>query len=144
MSSDLSPPPEGWVHRHPVTVQFDEVDQYGIVHHTKYFIYFERARVQLMGLLGLRPGSGNEFGLIVAAAEARFRSSARFLDELVVEQGARKVGASRIELAYRILRGEDLICTAELVLAFVDGEGTPCRAPHDVRAGLKRMGTPGD
>ena len=49
--------PEGWVHRHPVRVEFDEVDQYGIVHHARYWIYCERARVELMGTLGMRADS---------------------------------------------------------------------------------------
>ena len=188
---------EGWIHRTPVRVQFDEVDQYGIVHHTKYFIYFERARVELMGVLGMRadlmaptappervssaprpdlggaprskgsdpapsslldlgPGSPriqrpsgtvgtipDGLGLIVAGADVKFRASARFLDDLVVEQGCRKVGASRIELAYRILRGVEIVCTAVLVLAFVGQDGRPCRSPDHIRAGLKRMGEPG-
>ncbi len=129
------------LHRYPVRVQFDEVDQYGIVHHTKYFVYFERARVDLMGRLGMRDET---MGLIVAAAEVKFRASAKFLDELVVEQGCPRAGASRIVLAYRIVRPADgaVICTAELTLAFVDGTGRPCRAPDAIRAGLKELGAP--
>lgn len=133
---------EGWIHRTDVQVQFDEVDQYGIVHHTKYFIYFERARVQLMGLLGMRADLTDGLGLIVAGIDAKFRASARFLDRLVVEQGSRKVGASRIELSYRISRDHETICTALLVLAFVAEDGRPCRAPDHIREGLKRMGDP--
>ncbi|MCP4872194.1 MAG: acyl-CoA thioesterase [Proteobacteria bacterium] len=133
------------IHTYPVRVQFDEVDQYGIVHHTKYFLYFERARVDLMGALGMKPGMDEEYGLIVASAEIKFRASAKFLDDLVVEQGCRKTGASRIVLAYRIVRPADsaVITTADLTLAFVDSTGRPCRAPDDIRAGLKAMGVPG-
>jgi len=134
------------VHAYPVRVQFDEVDQYGIVHHTKYFLYFERARVELMGRLGMSPGMAEELGLIVASAEIKFRASARFLDDLVVEQGCRRAGASRIVLAYRIVRPADdaVIVTAELTLAFVDTTGRPCRAPDRIREGLGLMGVPGE
>jgi len=136
--------PEGWLHRYPVTVQFDEVDQYGIVHHTRYLVYMERARVALLGELGMRPGGLEEtqLGLIVSSIETKFRASGLFLDELVVEQGCRSAGASRVQLSYAIRRGETLLTTAELVLAFVDKTGRPCRAPADIRAGLKRMGVP--
>ena len=143
--SDIVAPAEGWVHRYPVQVQFDEVDQYGIVHHPRYFVFFERARVQLMGRLGMtidRPEVSG-LGLIVASAEIKFLRSAHFLDDLVVEQGCRQAGASRIGLAYRILRGQEVIAKAELVLAFVDAEGRPCRAPSDIRGGLAKMGVPG-
>lgn len=145
MSAPTSPP-EGWVHRYPLRVQFDEVDQYGIVHHPRYFVFFERARVELMGLLGMtvsRPEVSG-LGLIVASAEVKFLRSASFLDELVVEQGCRQSGASRIKLVYRILRGDEVMARAELVLAFVDASGRPCRAPADIREGLAGMGVPGE
>jgi acyl-CoA thioester hydrolase len=138
--------PEGWVHRYPVTVQFDEVDQYGIVHHPRYLVFFERARVELMGQLGMtvsRPEITG-LGLIVASAEVKFLRSAGFLDELVVEQGCSQAGASRIKLVYRILRGNEVMAKAELVLAFVDASGRPCRAPSDIREGLAHMGVPGE
>jgi acyl-CoA thioester hydrolase len=138
--------PEGWIHRYPLRVQFDEVDQYGIVHHPRYFVFFERARVELMGLLGMtvsRPEISG-LGLIVASAEVKFLRSASFLDELVVEQGCRQSGASRIKLVYRILRGDEVMAKSELVLAFVDASGRPCRAPADIREGLAGMGVPGE
>ncbi len=135
--------PDGWVHRYPLKVQFDEVDAYGIVHHPRYFVYCERARVELMGLLGMRPDQHDGLGLVVVAAEARFRSSARFLDDLVVEQGCRRAGASRIELAYRLVRGGEALVTIDLTLAFVGPDGKPTRAPQLLRDGLGRMGVPG-
>ena len=144
--SEFIEEPEGWVHRYSLRVQFDEVDQYGIVHHPRYFVFFERARVELMGLLGMtvdRPEISG-LGLIVASAQVQFLRSAAFLDELVVEQGCRQAGASRISLVYRILRGDEVLAKAELVLAFVDGTGRPCRAPADIRSGLGRMGVPGE
>jgi len=135
---------EGWIHRYPVTVQFDEVDQYGIVHHTRYLVFMERARVALLGELGMRPGGLEEtqLGLIVSSIETKFKSSGLFLDELVVEQGCRTAGASRVQLSYVIRRGETVLTTAELVLAFVDKTGRPCRAPAEIRAGLQKMGVP--
>jgi len=135
---------EGWIHRYPVRVQFDEVDQYGIVHHTRYLVYMERARVQLLGELGMRPGGLEEtqLGLIVSKMEVRFKASGQFLDELIVEQGCRSAGASRIELAYRITRDDTTLVEANLVLAFVDKTGRPCRAPDSLRSGLGSMGTP--
>lgn len=136
--------PEGWVHRYPVRVQFDEVDQYGIVHHSKFLIFFERARVDLLAELMKRGGgTALDFTLIVASANVRYRSSARFLDDVEVEQGVRRMGASRLELGYRVVRGEEVLADAELVLAFVGPEGRPVRAPTPLREALSRMGAPG-
>lgn len=136
--------PDGWLHHHPVTVQFEDVDQYGIVHHPRYLLFMERGRVQLMRELGVGAGAldGQSLGLIVARADVRFLQSARFLDELVVQQGCIRAGASRIELAYRIVRGGSAVCVATLTLAFVDGTGKPTRAPAHIREQLRAMGTP--
>ena len=138
--------PDGWVHEHPVLVEFDEVDQYGIVHHSRYWIYCERARVQLMGLLGMSPDSlnGKRVGLVVVEAKIKYRTPARFLDRLTVEQGCRRIGASRTVLCYRIRRGSAVVADAEMILAFVDGSGKPVRAPASLREGLQRMGVPGE
>jgi acyl-CoA thioester hydrolase len=137
--------PERWVHEFPVRVQFDEVDQYGIVHHARYWIYCERARVELMGVLGMRADSldGDLLGLVVVEATVQYKTPSRFLDELIVEQGCRRIGASRTVLCYRIRRGSTVIANAEMVLAFVDGTGRPVRAPTLLRDGLQRMGIPG-
>lgn len=136
---------EGWLHHTAVTVQFEDVDQYGIVHHPRYLLFMERGRVQLMRELGVGAGAldGSELGLIVARADVRFLSSARFLDELIVQQGCARAGASRIELVYRVARGDVALCEATLTLAFVDGTGRPTRAPSTIREQLKAMGVPG-
>lgn len=138
-------PPEGWVHEYPLRVQFEDVDQYGIVHHPRYLLFMERARVDLMGRIGMRADrlGGEHLGLIVAKAEVRFLRSARFLDELVVQQGCSKAGASRIVLEYVLRRASDRICQAQLTLAFVDGSGRPVRAPGDIKGELVRLGVPG-
>lgn len=137
---------DGGIHRYPLRVQFDDVDQYGIVHHPRYLIYMERARVDLMGHLGMRADrlDGRHLGLIVAKVEVKFLRSARFLDDLLVEQGCGKVGASRVIFAYRIARADETICTATLTLAFVDSSGKPVRAPEDLRGGLAGLGLPAD
>ncbi len=137
-------PPEGWIHEYPLRVQFEDVDQYGIVHHPRYLLFMERARVDLMGRIGMRADrlGGEHLGLIVVKAEVRFLRSARFLDELIVAQGCSKAGASRIVLDYALRRGPDPICAAQLTLAFVDGSGRPVRAPADLKAELVRLGIP--
>ncbi len=138
-------PSEGWIHEYPLRVQFEDVDQYGIVHHPRYLLFMERARVDLMGRIGMRADNlgGEHLGLIVVKAEVRFLRSARFLDELVVEQGCSKAGASRILLDYLLTRGGEKICQAQLTLAFVDRTGRPVRAPADIKAELVRLGVPG-
>jgi acyl-CoA thioester hydrolase len=133
---------EPFLHTYPLRVQFDEVDQYGIVHHSRYLIYLERARVDLLAELQKRGGGlPLDFTLIVVSADIKYRTPARFLDELIVEQSVHKMGASKLQLKYRIGRGKDTIVDALLVLAFVSTDGRPIRAPDVLREALLFLGT---
>lgn len=145
----MLPIPEGWIHEYAVFVQFEDVDPYSMVHHPRYLFFCERARVELMGRLGMRAEAargegeaGEAVGLVVLDAHLRYRTPARFLDELVVRQGVHRIGSARVDLDYCIQRGDERICEASLQLAFVRAGGRPCRAPATVRAGLARMGSP--
>lgn len=138
----------GWIHEHEVLVQFEDVDQYGMVHHPRYLMFMERARVALLGQIGMRaedarePEPGRVMGLVVLEVQLRYRKPARFLDQLVVRQGVRKLGAARIELDYAVERGAERIAEGHLQLAFVTAGGKPCRPSPSLRAALARMGSP--
>jgi len=123
-----------------VRVAFDEVDMYGIVHHSKLLVYLERARIALFVGGGINPGTLQEtgFGLIVVETELKFRSPARFGDELQVETRVLRVSPVTVTLDYRIVRGADAILTGTMRLAAVDGEGRPTRMPAPAREILER------
>lgn len=135
-------PPMTTPHRTPITVAFDEVDMYGIVHHSKLLIYLERARIALFTSGGMTPGTIEEtgFGLVVVDAELRFKLAARFPDELVVETVADRVTAATITLSYRILRGRDVILEARTRLAAIGRDGKPLRIPQRAREVLAPYG----
>jgi acyl-CoA thioester hydrolase len=122
-------------HHTSVTVAFDEVDMYGIVHHSKLLIYLERARIALFTQGGMTPGGLEEtgFGLVLVDATLRFKAPARFPDELVVETLCERVTAATIVLSYRILRGRDVILQATTRLAAISRDGTPIRIPAGAR-----------
>jgi len=122
-------------HHTPITVAFDEVDMYGIVHHSKLLIYLERARIALFTQGGMTPGGLEEtgFGLVLVDASLRFKTPARFPDELVVETVTERVTLATIVLSYRILRGRDVILEATTRLAAISGDGKPIRIPPRAR-----------
>ncbi len=124
------------VHRHRFRVRYGETDQMGYVHHSVYLLYFEEGRTGLMRDLGRPYAALEREGTILPVAEAslRFRTPARYDEELIVEARVAEVTGVRVRFDYRVLHAEDGSLAAEghTTLASCDGEGRPRRMPADL------------
>ncbi len=101
-----------------VRVRYAETDQMGVVYHANYLVWFEVGRVELMRSLGFdyRTLEAEEGCMIaVVEATARYRSPARYDDELVIRTRFKGVRGSIVQFAYAIVRARDekLLCTGE-------------------------------
>jgi acyl-CoA thioester hydrolase len=106
---------------YPVTVQFEDVDSYRIVHHTKLVTYLERGRVHFLSRAGFDIRSKNH-EMVLYTITMTFKKPARFLDELIVSVYLQSRETFKCTLAYRITRDNELIAKAETEIAFVDTE----------------------
>ncbi|WP_437997945.1 thioesterase family protein [Sorangium sp. So ce185] len=134
------PPPDAPPHltsRTPLTVRFCETDLMGIVHHANYVVYLEAGRIDWLKRRGVSYEEMVRRDLHLAVAELRikYRKAARFGDELVVETTCREVQRVTARFSYRILRGEDVICDGDILLACLGSNLTLTRIPDDI-AGL--------
>jgi len=103
-----------------VRVRYAETDQMGVVYHANYFVWFEVGRVEMMREYGLDyRNMEREEGALMAVVEAsaRFKSPARYDDELIVRTTIAGVRGSIIRFRYAVLRAEDgqLLCEGETV-----------------------------
>jgi acyl-CoA thioester hydrolase len=103
-----------------VTVEFEDVDAYGIAHHAKLVAYLERARVRFLTELGLDL-TRTDLHLVLYDLNVRFKRTAALLDALDVTVGVSSIDAVRLVLGYEIRRGGLLVARATTGLAFVDG-----------------------
>jgi YbgC/YbaW family acyl-CoA thioester hydrolase len=103
----------------PVTVEFEEVDSFGIAHHTKLVAYLERARVRLFAEAGLQLVPEGALP-VLHGLEMRFRRPARLMDALTVSVAAEPCNGFRLSLRYEIRRGDELLARASTALAFWD------------------------
>lgn len=117
-----APPAE---HELPIRVRYAETDQMGIVHHSNYFVYFEMGRTEMLRTTGLDYKSIEAKGcyLVIAKISCNFRSPARYDDNLILRTRLKRVTHVRIEHAYTLLRGREIIAEGESTLACVDREG---------------------
>ncbi|HXS74841.1 MAG TPA: thioesterase family protein [Terracidiphilus sp.] len=104
MSQNAHQPP---VTTHQVRVRYAETDQMGIVYYANYLVWFELGRVELLRSLGLAYSQlekEHECILPVVEAACRYRSPARYDDEILIETRPAMLRGSVLKFAYRILR----------------------------------------
>ena len=90
-----------------VRVRYAETDQMGIVYYANYLVWFEIGRVELLRSLGLAYSqleTEHECILPVVEASCRYRSPAKYDDEILIETRPVLLRGSVIKFGYRILR----------------------------------------
>lgn len=107
-----------------VRVRYAETDQMGVVYHANYLVWFEVGRVELIRQMGLdykNMEQEDEAFIAVAEVTARYRSPARYDDELIVRTTLAGVRGSIVRFRYVVLRaanaleGEVILCEGETV-----------------------------
>jgi len=93
-----------------VRVRYAETDQMGIVYHANHFIWFEVGRVELLRQLGFSYREMEEHDncfIAVVDARCRYKSPARYDDEILVRTWLKSVRESVIHFAYELVRAGD-------------------------------------
>src|SRR5574339_608915 len=87
----------GKEHRFALRVYFEDTDTAGIVYYANYLKYMERARSDMLRLVGIDQRAVLEAGegvYVVAEAHIKYRGSARLDEALVVVSNVRTVRAA--------------------------------------------------
>jgi acyl-CoA thioester hydrolase len=119
-------------------VRYAEVDQMGAVHHSRYWVYFEMGRTELLRRQGVAYADLEREGVffVVAKCSAKFLAAARYDDLLALTTRIVRMGAARIDHEYelhRIANGQ-LLCTAQTTLACLDRSGQIAAIPDSIRS----------
>lgn len=119
-------------HEIEIRVRYYETDAQGFVHHANYFQYFELARVEQLLAQGYDYAHLERDGifLVVNKITCKYIRPSRFGDVLRLEVRTTRARGARIDHAYRVLRGEELIAEGESTIACIDREGRVQRLPE--------------
>ena len=119
-----------------IRVRYPEADQMGVLHHSRYWVYFEMGRVELLRARGVAYADLEREGafFVVAKCSAKFLAPARYDEVLTLTTRIVRVGAARIDHAYELRRKSDsaLLCSAETTIACVDRTGRIIPIPPSV------------
>ena len=136
---------------HQVRVRYAETDQMGIVYYANYLVWFELGRVELLRSLGLAYSQlekEHECILPVVEATCRYRSPARYDDEILIETRPALLRGSVIKFAYSIWRktsheGEErkLLAEGETVHVVCDDQLNKKPLPEHYAEALRALMT---
>lgn len=133
------------MHKHvvfnwPVRVYYEDTDAGGVVYHSNYLNFMERARTEWLRALGFeQPQVKAELGVIIVvhSLAVEFKAPAYFNDMLAVHCKLTKIGRGSIEMEQRILREHHQLIKAQIKLAFVNAETfRPVAIPAAIKAAM--------
>ena len=125
-----------------IRVYYEDTDFSGSVYHASYLRFLERGRTELLRSLEIHQAAvhageaGPAFGFVVRAMKIEFFKPASMDDVVAVDTDVVRVGGASAELGQRILRGGELLLTADVRVAAV-ANGRPFRLPPAIRAKLR-------
>jgi len=131
-----------------IRVRYAETDQMNVVYYANYLVWFEVGRVELLRALGFSYRQlEQEHGCILPVIEAtcRYRSPARYDDQILIETRPALLRGPVLKFAYRILRkaeeGADptLLAEGETVHVVCDSQMNKKPLPAHYAAALRAM-----
>jgi acyl-CoA thioester hydrolase len=133
---------DGPVHRYAVRAYFEDTDLSGVVYHANYLRWFERARSDMLRLLGIDQRAAQEAGegaYAVSELTIRYHAPARLDDVVRIESRAEELRAASCRMHQRAFRDETLLTEARLRVGFVGPDGRPRRQPDVWRAAVSAI-----
>jgi acyl-CoA thioester hydrolase len=124
---------EGREHFLPVRVYYEDTDFTGLVYHANYVRYFERGRSDFLRLAGISHGDlldrPDPAAFVVHRLVIDFKRPARIDDALLVRTTYDVAKGATMQITQAVLRGGEVIATADVSTACISLDGRPRRPP---------------
>lgn len=120
----------------PVRVYYEDTDSGGVVYHSNYLNFMERARTEWLRALGFEQDKiRSEYQLLFAvhSMQLTYKRPARFNDALLIRSRLKKAAGASMLFEQNIYRGEELLCEASVRIACLDAESfRPKSIPNSI------------
>ena len=130
---------DGATHVYPIRVYYEDTDAGGIVYHSNYLNFAERARTEMLRLAGINQSEmADRYGMAFAVRDCtvEFRRPARLDDVIEVRSRLLDLGGASITAEQAICRAAEELARLVLRIACLRPDGRATRIPAPVRAAL--------
>jgi acyl-CoA thioester hydrolase len=107
----------------PVRVYYEDTDAGGVVYHSNYLNFFERARTELLRAKGIEQSElkiKQQLIFVVRSVKIDYLKSAQFDDLLTVNSEISYLKKASLMFEQVICRGDVVLCKAEVYVACID------------------------
>ena len=107
----------------PIRVYYEDTDSGGVVYHSNYLNFMERARTEWLRKLGFEQDeliTNHQCVFAVHSMQLNFRKPAKFNDALVACSKVVDVSGASFEFEQKISRDDELLCEAAVKIACLD------------------------
>jgi len=115
-----------------IRVYYEDTDAGGIVYHTNYIKYCERARSEVFFEQNIKPTLGESSGFVVRNINANYLATSTLGDMLEVSSRILTLKSSSLVLLQEIWKDGLKVFSMEIVLVYLDNH-KPCRIPEVFR-----------
>ncbi|WP_310440200.1 YbgC/FadM family acyl-CoA thioesterase [Sulfuricurvum sp.] len=121
-----------------IRVYYEDTDVGGVVYHSNYLNFCERARSQLFFDTGRSPIlEGGHF--VAKHIEADYLKSAKFGDILEVKTTLIEIKNASFTFLQEVFRGEEKLFSMKIVLVYIDFGGNMAKIPPEEKAFLSAL-----
>ena len=139
MTGSAGAKPFAW----PIRVYYQHTDAGGVVFHANYFSFMECSRTELLQSHGFDLGElarRDRVLFVVHSAQIAYHKPALLNDLLTVTAEVKRVGRARLEFDQAVMRGEEVLASAQLSLACVSAKSyRPVAVPEAIRKKLEGL-----
>ena len=125
----------------PIRVYYEDTDAGGVVYHSNYINFMERARTEWLRALGFEQDDLREqFGVVFAvrSMEVDFLKPARFNEMVSVTASVSQYGKASLVFSQCVKRGDESLCCAKVKVACLDVKRfKPTAMPEAILTELK-------
>ncbi len=120
-----------------IRVYYEDTDTGGVVYHSNYLNFCERARSELFFQNGMSPHKENEF-FVVKHIDANYIKPAIFADILKVKTKLTIIKSVSLSMQQDIYRNDELIFQATVKVAYLKN-GKPSKIPSEILEIFKKI-----
>ena len=127
----------------PIRIYFEDTDSGGVVYHSNYLKFMDRARTEWLRSIGIDQRhlkQDHQIMFVVHRIDIQFKLPARFNDDLIVKSELKDIGSSKIEFRQMIYRNDEMLIDASVDIACIDSEKfKPVRIPTTIKQTMESL-----